>query len=173
MKNDYLLDIADLKNLTLAEVVEKLKATSGIAMNDCTIADLVFFKEVPIYSGNGVYLFKENEDFIYVGNCVARNFVERIPAHFDVRSEGWFNSLLQNVIKKKYNSQEKTNELLVEAAKYALKNYRLILINYADYQKDSICKLETTLRIVLKPYNTFKNKTFTENQYTDKLSLFI
>ena len=105
MKNDYLLNVNDLRDLTIVQVIEKLKTTSGIQLRNCTIADLVFFEENPIYSGNGVYVFKENGDFIYVGNCVARNFIERIPAHFDVRAGGWFNSLLVNIIKKKYNKQ--------------------------------------------------------------------
>jgi hypothetical protein len=173
MRNEYLLNVTDLKDLTILEVVEKLKATSGIKLKTCTIADLVFFEEKPIYSGNGVYIFKENENFIYVGNCVARNFIERIPAHFDVRYNGWFNSLLVNIIKKKYNKLEKTNELLAEAAKYALENYSLILINYEDYWKESIEKLETTLRIVLRPYNTFKSKKLNGNSCSDKLSQFI
>lgn len=175
MKNDYLLNVNDLKDLTITQVTNKLKATSGIKLKNCTIADLVFFEETPIYSGNGVYIFKENEDFIYVGNCVARNFIERIPAHFDVRAGGWFNSLLVNIIKKKYNRQDKTDELLVTAAKHAFENYSLILINYAntDYLKESIDKLETTLRIVLKPYNTFKGKTLDANLDIDRLSQFI
>ena len=173
MKNEYLLNVNDLTDLTITQVVEKLKSTSGIKLKTCTIADLVFFGENPIYSGNGVYVFKENDDFIYVGNCVARNFIERIPAHFDVRAGGWFNSLLVNIIKKKYNKQEKTDELLEEAAKHALENYSLILINYTDSWKESISKLETTLRIVLKPYNTFKGKQLNGNPNIDKLSQFI
>ena len=173
MRNEYLLNVSDLKDLTITEVIEKLKTTSGLRLKTCTIADLVFFEEKPIYSGNGVYIFKENENFIYVGNCVARNFIERIPAHFDVRHNGWFNSLLVNIIKKKYNKSEKTNELLVEAAKHAFENYSLILINYEDYCKESIDRLETTLRIVLKPYNTFKGKKLNGNPDSDKLSQFI
>ena len=174
MKDNYLLNINNLKDLTIEQVTEKLTITSGIKLKDCNLADLVFFEGKPIYSGNGVYLFKENNEFIYVGNCVARNFIERIPAHFDVRKIGWFNSLLVNIIKKEYNTSEKTDELLVKAAKHAFENYSLILINFEDYSKDSINKLETTLRIILKPYNTFKNKKLDNaNIEIDKLSKFI
>ncbi|TAE17195.1 MAG: hypothetical protein EAZ95_06835 [Bacteroidetes bacterium] len=168
MENGYLLNVNDLKNLTISQVIVKLKKLSGIRLQNCTLADLVFFEGNPIYSGNGVYIFKENEDIIYVGNCVSRSFVERIPSHFDIRSGGWFNSLLLNIISQE-GKEKKTDELLAKAAKKALESYSLILINYEDYSKESIDKLETVLRIVLKPYNTFKSKQLNVNYDIDIL----
>jgi hypothetical protein len=163
MENSYLLQIEDFTNLSVNAVIEKLKNTSGIKLSDCKISDLVFFNGAPIYSGNGVYIYKNGDEFVYVGNCVARNFVERIPSHFDIRQGGWFNSMLRSVIKKKWQAQQ-TDEMFVKAAKEAFDKYSLILINYTHHNKDSINKLETLLRIVLNPYNGFKHKKLNDSQ---------
>ena len=137
----------------------------GLPVLDLKIEHLIFYKGKSIYSGNGVYVFKSDSDIIYVGNCTARNFVERIPAHFDLRKGGWFNSLLKAVIKKKYK-KEPSDKLLTLAAEEAMRDYELILINFTDKEfypngvknKKIVNRLETLLRIVLIPLNTFKHK---------------
>jgi len=160
MKNNYLIDFDSIKNHTIDELKTLLRQTDGLKVKDCLISDLVFYQGAPIYSGNGVYIFKSVGEFIYVGCCVARNFVERIPAHFDLRESGWFNSLLQRIIDKR--EQERTNETLTEAGRIAMENYSLILINFSlgdQIQNISNIKaLETLLRTILEPYNTYKHK---------------
>jgi hypothetical protein len=155
----YLIEINELKQLSIQDVVERLQGIEGIKIGELKVNELVFYNNKPIYTGNGVYVFKDTQsnDFIYVGSCVARNFVERIPAHFDIRHEGWFNSLLVNIIKVKYDGN-KTNDNLTKAAQYAFSNLSLILINYEEYNRESIKYLESTLRKALKPYNKFKTR---------------
>jgi hypothetical protein len=160
MKSNYLIDFDSISKQSIAQVKELLKLTEGIKIKDCLISDLVFHEGEAIYSGNGVYVFKSDDIFIYVGCCVARNFVERIPAHFDLRKSGWFNSLLQNIINKK--GWERTNDSLAEAGKIAMDSYSLILINFplGDHLQNisDIKALETLLRRVLNPYNSFKKQ---------------
>jgi len=156
----YLFHYHDIQKLSIAELSQTLWDTEGLPMKDCKISDLVFYQGEPIYSGNGVYLFRTKDEFIYVGDCVARNFVERVPSHLDIRSGGWFNSLLKNTIKKRDKHPILTDDLLTKAAQEVFDDFQLILINFKseDYNKVSINKLEYLLRIVMKPLNKFKTK---------------
>jgi hypothetical protein len=120
MKNEYLINFDAISKYTISQLKTILEKTEGIKVKDCLISDLVFYDGKPIYSGNGVYIFKYNDIFIYVGSCVARNFVERIPAHFDLRQSGWFNSLLQRILDKQ--NKERSNETLAEAGRLAIDN---------------------------------------------------
>src|SRR5690606_6695075 len=105
----------------------------------------------------------------YVGNCVARNFVERIPAHFDVRHSGWFNSLLVTLIRRTYNrkfKEDKTDANLSQSAELAFENLDLVLINFSQYDKSAMNRLEDYLKICLKPLNGFKHKKLNQNEIT-------
>jgi len=122
--------------------------------SELKVKDLVFQNDLPIMTGNGVYIFKENGIPLYVGNCVARNFVERIPAHFDIRRNGWFNSLLVTLIRRTFNrksKEDKTSANLSQSAKLAFENLDLVLINFSQYDKSAMNRLEDYLKICLKP----------------------
>lgn len=166
MKNiDYLIKYEDIKSMSIPALAEFILEKRGLSVSELTISHLIFYKGEPIYSGNGVYVFKTKEEVIYIGNCVARNFVERIPAHFDLRAGGWFNSLLKAVIKKKYK-ETVSEATLQKASREAISTYELILINFSNEEfylngvknKKAINRLEDLLRIILKPLNTFKHK---------------
>jgi len=162
---DYLVQFHDIKELSIAELTDLLLKKRGLPISALKVMDLAFYKGEPIYSGNGVYIFKTKEKVIYVGDCIARNFVERIPGHFDLRPGGWFNSLLKAIVKKKYQ-EAVTEASLQKAAKEAMETYELILINYStnDFYPNGVKNkkivncLESLLRITLKPLNTFKHK---------------
>jgi hypothetical protein len=160
MESRYLLQFDEISNKTIDELVQVLTQAQGLKVKDCKIDDLIFYQGEPIYSGNGVYIFKSVKRFYYVGSCVARNFVERIPAHFDLRESGWFNSLLDNI--RKQNGEPRTNLLLTQAAKHAMENCSLVLINFSfgDHVRNisNIKSLEALLRRVLHPYNYLKQR---------------
>jgi len=168
---DYLIQYHDIKSFSIAALKELLLQKRGIPLSELKVLDLAFYKGEPIYSGNGVYIFKTKDRVIYVGDCIARNFVERIPGHFDLRPGGWFNSLLKSVIKKKYK-EEVTENTLIKAAKEAIEEYELILISYSTVEfypppegkknKKIVNRLEDLLRITLEPLNTFKHKRVPE-----------
>ena len=145
----------------LDAIVREINLLQGLPLSDLKIKDLVFNRVdgLPIRSGCGVYIFKNSERTYYVGNCVARNFVERVPAHFDIRHVGWFNSLLKAIIKKdnillKHLSSSEINLKLETSAQFAFENLNLILINFPTYNKDQINNLENLLGKELKSVNT-------------------
>jgi hypothetical protein len=159
----------------LDELVRKINLMRGIPLSDIRIKDLVFNRldGEPIRTGCGVYIFKNFGRTYYLGNCVARNFVERIPAHFDIRPVGWFNSLLKSIIKDKNISLRdisgnEINYELETSAQFAFDNLNLILINFPTYSKDQINNLETLLAQKLNPINKrfrrLKNNTIPYNE---------
>ena len=164
---DYLIEIEDIESLTIKDLNDFLIKKDGLDLSVLKISHLVFYNDVAIRYGNGVYLFREIKRPIYVGNCVARNFVERIPAHFDVRHNGWFNSLLLSVIQEEKGrrlKEDKTDENLEIAARYALEKFNLILINFSKHDKNAINRLESLMRMLLNPVNRFKNKHLQKNE---------
>lgn len=159
MKARYLIQYEDIKHIEndIPELIKLINDTPGFPVKDLKIMDLVFNDGKPIYRGVGVYIFKTSQKVYYVGSCVSRNFVERIPAHFDVRHGGWFNTLLKFIMKQDHKLRSDQN--LTEAALHAFENLKLVLINFDradDTQiKHRIKNLESRLgRDCLKPYNT-------------------
>ncbi|GAK99762.1 hypothetical protein JCM19314_947 [Nonlabens ulvanivorans] len=167
--DNYYYELEELLDHNPNSIRDWIKSTSGIKLSELKVKDLVFHNDLPIRTGNGVYIFKENNIPLYVGNCVARNFVERIPAHFDVRQNGWFNSLLVTLIKRTFNrklKEDKTDINLTQSAKLAFENLDLVLINFSVYDKLAINRLEDYLRITLKPLNGFKHKKLNQENIT-------
>lgn len=160
--SDYVISYKEIESYSIEKLVQLVKDRKGILLKNLTIKDLVFNGSKDIRTGNGVYVFKDIERNIYVGKCSSRNFVERIPAHFDIRHNGWFNSLLRNLVKN--GEKIADDENLTKAARYSFDNLSLLLINFEDYDKDKINNLENLLRIVLKPLNQFKRKKFSERE---------
>ncbi len=140
--------------ISIDDLEYKIRTIEGLPLSELKVKDLVFYKGKPIYSGNGVYIFKCGDEICYVGNCIARSFVERIPAHFDIREIGWFHSLLTTMIKNKHGKVKKTDQNLQEAAANAFEELKLVLINFPNYNKIEINNLENILGNRLKPYNT-------------------
>jgi len=150
----YLLNYGKINNWKISEIQKNMEDIEGLPLSKCKISKLVFYNDIPILTGNGVYIFfknknKNNKIYLYVGKCSSRNFVERIPAHFNVKNTGWFNSYLRNLVNKKRkendepkikvkefkdpeteDKKEEYNKLLKEQAKIALENHKLILINF-------------------------------------------
>jgi len=170
LRPTYLIQYEDIKHLVTIDsffkLVELVENTPGIKLSNLKAMDLVFCNGEPIRYGNGVYIFKSDERNYYVGNCVARNFTERIPAHFDIRKVGWFNSLLKAIAK--YHNDEINNENLIKAAKFANDNLSLVLINFEIYNRDIINNLETLLGRSINPINkNFKKVKVIEGIVTD------
>jgi hypothetical protein len=153
---NYLITYDDAKSIQ--QFVDEIKIIEGIPLKDLKVKDLLYYNGEPIRSGIGVYIFKSKDKCYYVGNCVARCFAERIPAHFDLRKVGWFNTLLKTIIKNKFQDKEITDDSLHIAAKFAFENLSLVLVNfeycpnYSD-QKKRINNLEKHLGEALKSYN--------------------
>lgn len=188
-KDDYLINYDEVMSWKIKDVKSNLNKIEGLPLSDCTISKLVFYKDKknkdnPILTGNGVYIFKDKDEIKYVGKCSSRSFVERIPAHLDVKNTCWFNSYLKRLVKKDKKNQIKSwftkndpkiNDdkvaLLKEQAKKLLKNDKLILINFkqSNYSKDDIRKLEILLNEILIKNNNIIDKAQTVAEYIDKV----
>lgn len=185
-KDNYLINYDKVKIWKIKDAKSKLNEIEGLPLSDCTIKKLVFYNDEPILTGNGVYIFfkinnknddKNNNDkeYLYVGKCSSRSFVERVPSHFDIRNIGWFNSYLRNLVNE--NQEEKIkvkefhnpsskqkendyNDLLKDKANISLNKHRLILINFENenYDSEKISKLEDIFNVILEPLNKYKNK---------------
>jgi hypothetical protein len=63
-------------------------------LGEVTLSDLVASGPE---TSNGLYFFVDEGTFQYIGKAGSRSFIERIPAHLDVRPEAWFGTLLQKL----------------------------------------------------------------------------
>jgi hypothetical protein len=142
-----------------SEIISIIHKKSGIRLSDLKISDLILpqkkneIDEVdsPVRATKQVY---------YVGKCYTRTFVERIPMHFDLRPNGWFNPYLKYLAnhldgKEKYNIPGIT--AMERALAYALTNHELILIRFDINNADKINQSEKQLiKILLPKLNTPK-----------------
>ena len=140
-----LVEAIDVKSL-----IKKVSLMDGIDLRLLKVKDLTFHNDDVIYPGNGVYLFREGRQVVYVGKCSSMSFMERIPNHFDIRVGAYQNTLLKYICKRKFQKQV-TDENLLEASRYCFEHFNLILINFTN--KTKINRLETLLRNCCNPIN--------------------
>ncbi len=173
MRNsEHVIQYQDIKNLTIDAFIKRIKSCKGIKVSELTLYDLVFFNDQAIHTGCGVYIFKEGSNIYYIGKCSRRSFIERIPAHFDTRTNAWFNTLVKRVVQFKKN--ETTNEDIQKSTKDAISRFELVLINFRwdDYEGNkSIELLEDLLRMTTQAQNRFKVKRW--DDHSTKVETFI
>jgi hypothetical protein len=129
---------SEVASLTLEELHAKLSAGAKEA-GAVTIRDLV--APSPDAS-TGLYVVFDGNVCIYVGRARSRAIIERVPAHFDTRPEGWFGTLLEYLAR----SSNATRQDVVESA---LK-MRLALI-FKDSGNGDVSRAETALRHAFQP----------------------
>lgn len=151
----YLLDYEKIRDLSIENFVHKLQNLDGIRLKDIRLEDFIFYNGKAIASGRGVYIFKNDIEFYYVGDCTSRSFIERIPSHFDTKCEAWMNIILKHHTLRTMKLPL-TNENLASSATTILMNYSLILINFEEHNMLKISNLERLLLSVLNPINKLK-----------------
>jgi ribosomal protein L24E len=146
----YLLHYNHLKDHDLAHLLNQVEVVEGIELSDLKVKDLISHQNETIFPGHGLYFFRKGKRIIYIGKCSSMSFIERIPSHFDIRVNAYKNSLLRCICQKKF--EKEVNEAnLLEAARYCVKEYNLVLINFVE--TDRINKLEGLLRHSCSPLN--------------------
>jgi hypothetical protein len=145
MTEDYLLTFKGLENKSDGELISELQKKPGLKVSGLKISHLVYkdsnFNE-PILYGNGVYIFKDSHSSVYVGSCISRNFVERIPPHLDVRDSAMLNNLVKKISIKREIS-------LQEAVKYLFIDCSLLLINFEKPETSVVnWKMEVASKIL-------------------------
>jgi len=123
----FILNFKDIEDKTLKEFKESYnKEEYKIILNELKLYQLI------THPGIGVYIFYENNKVMYIGRNSSKCFIERIPAHFDIRKKGWFNQLLYYYCEYTYkkNRNEITVENLKNASDYIIEHYSLQLISF-------------------------------------------
>jgi len=149
-----LITYQKLQEVRLGDLKSQITAASR-SLSDMTVFDIIESSG----SGHGVYVFSRDEEIFYVGKSSSRSFIERIPAHFDTREDGWFNTLTKQLRNKEYSTS------LEQASEYAKSNLSLTLIEISRDQEE--CKkVEKFLRLYLRPaLNHFKENAGTQVQF--------
>jgi hypothetical protein len=135
-------------------------------MSDMKIDNLIFRQ-----GGNGIYLFFNNDNkCIYVGSGCSKSFVERIPAHFDVREHiGWgFRGVCKRI-------REEMECYWYDAAVELLKCY-LYLINFKENNnKERYCKSLEKLLIYKFREHPLYNRSYRnrDQEINDQESLIV
>lgn len=160
MQHRYLLQYHEISHLSVEGLISLRHQTPGLPCSTMKVSDFIFCDGAPIHSGCGVYVFKEKDAIFYVGKSSRRSFVERIPAHFDLRHGVWFNTVLQYVAVHCTNTDKTSLTGIQEAGRYAMDHLSVILINFRadDYwNTNRIDILENLLLMTAKPKNEKKS----------------
>lgn len=151
--DDYLIEFEEIESYSVSAFIDRIKRTKGKKLSDLKVRDLTYHNEEPIWPGEGVYIFRENEEILLVGKVSSMSFTERIPKHFDVRPFAWFNRLLYLTCVR-HLKLEKNEKNFITASKYAFENLNLVLINFKKREK--INRIERLLRSSTNTLNKFK-----------------
>ncbi|GBE18670.1 hypothetical protein BMS3Abin16_01276 [archaeon BMS3Abin16] len=167
-------DLKDFLDEDYDKLEKRINRTTGILVKDLKVKDLIFDGDTVIDPNTGVYILSKKGKVQYVGKCGSKSFQERVPAHFDIRSDAWFGAYIGHIAlmekhgRNKYNKirnkgvekKKLTTEEMVSACKVAL-NSNLKLVKAKNEAKGGGCdypsKLEKLLRVMLRPeFNSCK-----------------
>ena len=112
-------------------LLDAITNTSGKKVNQILLSDFIL-EEIDGYELN---------HGIYIGKASSRPFIERIPAHLDIRRNGWMNNML------KYLSEDSDTKNYLKQSLYVIENYELLLVLFKteDCTKDKISEAERFL----------------------------
>ncbi len=155
-----------IEEKSLGKVISMMKNVSA-PLSTLKIQDLIFNANHFLFPGNGVYIFYDKAGVpLYVGKCSSRSFVERIPAHFDLREEAWFNSFL----KEYKNARHSTDTNYKKSAKQIFKDCSMSLLNIPNPKSKIINKMESLLRATAHPeLNPTKRKIDSQKELKNLL----
>lgn len=95
----FALFFEEICELPFDQFCKKLGAIKGIPIASLTLRNLYQLNAKLTGHGHGVYLFYRKNTVRYIGKNSSRTYLERIPAHFDVRIKSWFNSYIRAAIR--------------------------------------------------------------------------
>jgi len=147
---DYFAIFADHRDKSLHDFAQVIERMPKKPVGTVTVAELCSMADYP----NGLYLFYDDDDKLwYVGKSTSRSFIERVPAHFDQRSDAWFNTLPKRIMA--------ITEIADYADAHALGlSLRLVLVGIKS--KRTALDLETVLRGFMRPHlNPIKKLNYT------------
>jgi hypothetical protein len=144
---DFDDDVIDLNKL-----LNEVNITPGKKVKEVLLSDFILTEPKSYELNHGVYIFKEDEQIKYIGKASSRPFIERVPAHLDVRVNGWMNTLL------KYLCTQKNPTDYYKEAKEVLENHQLILIVFRKDYSGLKEKISTVERFLIDNTNCLNKK---------------
>lgn len=157
---NYLIEFEDYENKSISQLIQDIRLTEGIKLNDLKVKDLTYYHNEIINPGLGVYIFKLNNTFFHIGKVRSNSFTERIPKHFDIRPKSWFNRLLFITCREYYNIPL-DNSNYIKASDFVFNNLSLVLLNIKNI--DKIDTIEKIMRSNTETLNKFKYKKYDES----------
>ena len=144
-ERSHIVVFEDATALTCERILAQINPDNAIKLDRIRLSDLI------MYPGTGIYLFFDIENTPrYVGSCLSRSFIERIPSHFDTR-----NGSSLNTISKRLTEPEITGvDDLTATVMGALPRLKLILIGISCRSEDDkkrVRKIERDLIGTLGP----------------------
>lgn len=156
--------IIDINPYFVGGSFDKCKIINDIKANAMSIKDLKFIDLID--AGNGVYVFLQGEDIIYVGKCSSRSFGERISSHISKSPHGYMNNVMKKIAwlcsskvlsQKDFlvdeNKRDRTENFI--KAEKIMKNLRIACISFESFTPPSdgiyIDQLEKELIIYINP----------------------
>lgn len=144
-KRSHIVGFENAATLTIKEIERRIDPSSAIKLDEIRLSDLV------LYPGTGIYLFYDAENKPrYIGSCLSRSFIERIPSHFDTRRGAYLNT----VSKRMADSEKTVNDDLTSIVMSGLPKLKLILIGIpcrSKHDKKIVQKVERDLIVKLRP----------------------
>ena len=162
---NYLIELTDFLDKPIESLINEINKIEGIRLSDLKVRDLTYCNDKFIEPGQGVYVFKTNEQILLIGKVSSKTFTERIPEHFDIRPWAWFNTLLFTVCRKHFRFPELSegpkfsDENYKKASEFVFENGKLVLINMR-HNFERIKELESILRGTAETLNKFKSKRY-------------
>jgi ribosomal protein L24E len=153
MERDYVIDYDSIKHLSIAESLRTIANVPGIPLNELKVMDLSYYKGEHLYPGEGVYIFRVDNEIKLVGKAESMSFTERVPKHFDPRPYAWFHRLLE-LVGGGLNKQSSEKEFQA-ASREAFNTMNLVLIHFTS-SRARIARTERMLRASTNCMNKFK-----------------
>jgi len=150
---DFAIDFNKYRDQSFERLLTDLHNLPGKLVSSLSILDLYSLNNAQNGFGHGVYLFVRDSHVRYVGKNSSRTFLERIPAHFDFRVAGWFNTLVRAESEVRPKSHKDKNKAFAEISNEILSTYKLKFIMFPSRtKKKSDTKLIHGLESLLRSY---------------------
>lgn len=151
--SDFAIDFNKYRDLNFEQFLADIDKLPGKLVCTISVLDLFSLNNAQNGFGHGVYLFFRDSQVRYVGKNSSRTFLERIPAHFDIRADSWFNTLVRAESEVRRRSHNDKNKFFGAICTQILSTYKLKFIMFpSQTQKKSDTKLIHGLESLLRSY---------------------
>ena len=150
MTANWIISYPSVANHSLEDLAGRIMSCPRHVIGDLTIEKLSRLPDPTV----GLYFVFEEGALVYVGKSSSRSFVERIPAHLDIREDGWFNTLPKRVRDFKEIPYDDAHKLTLQL--------EIVLVSVP--KDEPIQKYETILRSYMLPtFNPGKPNRFNDH----------